>query len=127
MSACAGITLLFAAATWHPGTADKYEAITPGISARCNIDSFLTPEAGVYRNSSGRPSAYVGVQMQTPVPRLSVMIGSVTGYVAGPTLAAAMVIAISERHELVILPKAEFRGYSGAWAITWRYKFRSMR
>lgn len=59
-----------------PKVTRQFETLTPGVYARA--ESGLT--VGAYRNSYGKPSAYLGWTFATDDDRFALTLGAVTGY-----------------------------------------------
>lgn len=84
-TAAAALTLGVHLATAHFGGAPNsphVENVTPGIYLR--TPSGLT--AGVYSNSEGGTSAYLGQTYETDSRRFAITVGAVVGYRVAPVL-----------------------------------------
>jgi len=82
MTLCASVAIGLHLATAHfsPG----YENFNPGIYAVCDAPYVGPMAGGIYRNSEGRGSAYLGKVFQ--VWKVQIILGAVTGYEAQPVL-----------------------------------------
>jgi hypothetical protein len=104
-------------ASWHAEERSKYEntaqdwnEVNPGVGIRYELDKTWAVQAGVYRNSIDKVSAYALADW-TPIRAGSFSIGlfggAVTGYNSAPVVAAAGIVA-----------RQEFGRFAATWRVT---------
>lgn len=95
-------------------TASDLESVTPGIYVRTEAGA----TAGLYRNSNGKASAYLGWTWTTRDGRFALTAGGVTGYEGAPVyplLVPSMAFELDQRWKLRLaaLPKPHSHGAAG--------------
>ncbi len=85
--------------TYHADRNAEYDEVNPGIYTNCNGYT-----AGVYHNSEGRQSAYVGYTYS--YKRVAVTTGMVYGYRNGPAPIIIPSVEVWNKFRLAYIPQA---------------------
>jgi len=116
VSLCASLAIGLHVATAHfsPG----YEAFNPGIYAVCDAPLVGPVVGGVYRNSEGRGSVYVGKVFE--VWRVQLVVGAVTGYEQQTVLPMVVPSVLLWEHLRLSLI-APYKGGAGGVNFSWEF------